>query len=336
MRPCSLIVPLLAASAPLLAQSSSASATIDATDVGCQSSNGLITGGVAVGATFDVTYDQGTGVLDVTVGNTTPVVAGESTAVITDVLFNLPPGAITSATLLSQTGSGGASPGYSLSFDADTSASPNTNSLSCLGDFNIFLDNGAGNTGGIANAAATTLSSSNPVTGPVTFSIQLAGPGAGGITAEAVLASFSTNANVQTNVGMKFQGGGFGGQESGVVGARENCRTAVYTTGNTAPGGQFDLCVTSGTGCHASLWLSLVHGPAVVRPYTIAIGLPLAAALDLGNLGLGGAGSGLCISFTLPNNPALSGLTIYATNLTYNALNPTGINFSPAFELVVN
>ncbi len=336
MRPFSLIASLLAASAPLLAQSSSALATIDATDVGCQSSNGLITGGVAVGATFDVTYDQGTGVLNVTVDNTTPVVAGESTAVITDVMFNLPPGAITSATLLSQAGSGGASPGYSLSFDADTSASPNANSLSCVGDFNVFLDNGSGNAGGIANAAATNLSTSNPVTGPVTFSIQLAGPGAGGITAEAVLASFSTNANVQTNVGMKFQGGGVGGAESGVVGSREECRTAVYATGNTAPGGQFDLCVTGGTGCHACLWLSLVAGPTIVGPYTIPVGLPLAAAFSLGNLGLGGTGNATCVSFVLPNNPALSGLTIYATNLTYYAPNPTGIDFSPAFELVVN
>ncbi len=331
-----LLLTILVATGTLCAQTSTASTTIDANGVGCQSPNGLITGGVAVGATFDVSYDASTGVLDVTVDNTTPIVAGEATATITRIHFNLPPGAITGATLLGQTGSGGATPAFSMSFDADTSAAPNPNGLGCLGDSSIALDNGNGSQGAIANAAAPNISTPNPVMGPVTFSIQLSGPGAGGIDAEAILASYATNANVDTNVGMKFQGGGIGGQESGFVGPDDLCRTALYTAGSTTPGGSFDLCVTGGYGCHACVWVSPTAGPTTVGGVTVPIGLPIAAAYDLGNFGLGGAGNVFCISYSVPNNPGLSGFTFYAVNITYNALNLTSYSFSSPIEIVIN
>jgi hypothetical protein len=330
-----LTIAILAACGTLTAQASSASTSFDANGVGCQS-NGLITGGVVVGATFDASYDRSTGVLDLTVENTTPVVSGEATATITLIHFNLPPGAITGATLISQTGISGAAPNYSLTFDANTSAGQNPNKLGCLGTFSIELDNGLGSKGAIANAAATNISTPGPVIGPVTFSIQLTGPGANGIDAESVLASFSTNANVQTNVGLKFQGGGVGGQESGFVGADDECRTALYTVGNTSPGGQFDLCVTGEDGCHACIWVSTSPGPTQVGSITVPIGLPLTSAFDLGNFGLNGAGNVFCIPYVVPNNPALSGTSFYAVNVTYNALNLAGYDFSEPYEVMIH
>jgi hypothetical protein len=107
---------------------------------------------VTPGAGITFAYDQSTGVLSVTIDNTTPVVAGEATATISEVHFNLPPGAVTGAVLANQTGAGGATPAFTLSFDADTAAAPNPNGAGCLGNFNVTLSGGA-----IANAAAWTL-----------------------------------------------------------------------------------------------------------------------------------------------------------------------------------
>lgn len=331
-----LLASLLAATGTLTAQTSTASTVINQDGVGCQFGNGWITGTVTVGADIDVSYDAATGLLDVTVENTTPIVAGQANATITEIHFNLPPGAITGATLVNQIGTGGATPNFTLSFDADTATAPNPNGVGCLGDFNISLDNGIGSQGAIANAAAPNINTPNPVLGPVTFTIQLTGPGASGVNAEAVLATISQGANLPTNVGMKFQGGGIGGQESGFVGACDFCRTAMYTTGDRSPGGQFDICVTGGFGCHACVWVSATAGPTTVGNITVPIGLPIAAAFTLGNFGLGGAGTSFCVPVSVPNNPQLSGFTFYAVNVTYNALNVVDYSFSQPIEIVIN
>jgi len=274
--------------------------------------------------------------MQVVVDNTTTPVAGEATATITRVFLNLPPNAINAASLTSQAGSGGATPAFWMAFDADTNTAPNTNAIACLGDFNIYLDAGNGSHGAIANAAALVISTPNAVLGPVTFDIQLAGPGVAGITADAILASFSLGGSHPTNVGLKFQGGGVGGQESGFVGSGDKCRMGIYTVGNTSIGQSFDICVTGDYGCHVCLWASTVPGPVLVQGIVIPIGLPLLGVWDLGNIGLGGIGNSSCLPVNVPNNPLLSGYTLYLTNITYDALNVTGYQFSEAYELTIN
>lgn len=325
---------LLTASA-LTAQSTTAATTIDTGSVGCQATPGLLTGDVAVGATATVTYDSSTGELQLDVTNDTPIIAGEATAVITDICFNLPAGAITGASLINQVGSGGATPAFTLSFDADTGAAPNPNSTACLGNFNICLDAGNGVMGAIANPAATNVTAPNTVTGPVTFTIQLTGPGTSGITAESILATISQGGSTATNFGMKFQAAGVGGNESGFVGANDECRTAVYLDNTPVVGGNFNLCVTGGYGCHACLWVSATPGPTMVGNITVPIGLPIAAAYGLGNFGLGGVGNSVCVPFSVPNTPMMSGFTFYAVNITYNALNLNGYAFSDPFTITV-
>jgi hypothetical protein len=325
-----LAVSLLAAT-PLVAQTSTASTVITHDGVGCQYGNGWLTNYVTPGAGITFAYDQSTGVLSVTIDNTTPVVAGEATATISEVHFNLPPGAVTGAVLANQTGAGGATPAFTLSFDADTAAAPNPNGAGCLGNFNVTLSGGA-----IANAAATNVATANPTIGPVTFSIQLTGPGTDGIDAEAAIATISQNATIATNVAATFQDGGVTGTDAGISGACDFCRTAMYTTGSRTPGGQFDICVSGGYGCHACVWVSATAGPTTVGNETIPIGLPIAAAWTLGNFGLAGAGNSFCIPVNVPNNPQLSGFTFHVVNITYNALNVVDYSFSAPLEIVIN
>lgn len=312
------------------AQTSTASATIDNTGYGCQNANATLTGGAPAAAVVDLSYDQSTHVLSMTVTNTTPLVAGEATATISDVYFNVPSGAITSATLLTQTGSGGATPGFTLTFTAAGT------SVACLGTYKIQLDSGTGAQGGIANAAAPLITTPNPVTGPVTFDIELSGPGADGISAGSILASSSMNGLNGSSIGMKFQGGGLGGIESGLLGSGRECVTSVYTVGATSPGQTFDLCVNGDFGCHACLWLSLTPGPVTVGSFDIPIGLPIVAAFTFGNFGFAPHGTEICVPVSVPNNPAVSGFTFYATNVTFDAFNPTAITFSPAATITIN
>ena len=331
-----LVASLLAAAAA--GQSSSAATLVNHDGVGCQGFGGRLTNGVPAGGTGTYLYDASTGVLELTIENTTPPWPGQSTATISEIFLNVPPGAVTGATLTNQVGSGGATPSFSLSFDADTSTAPNPNTADCLGDFNISLTTGLLG-GGIANPAASTIGTPNPVLGPVTFTIQLTGPGIGTIDAESFLAASSVSASpttVATNFALRFDGGGPNSQDYGYSGSCDLCRTSVYVVGQPAIGQTFDICVTGGYACHACVWLSATPGPSVAGPYTVPIGLPIAAAYTLGNFGLGNAGNSLCISFTVPNNALLRGFEFYTSNVTYYALNVQGFGFSPARKITIN
>lgn len=321
--------------APLAAQNSSSQTVINLYGLGCQGNQGYITGGVEIRATATAYYNSATGVLQMLITNDTPVVAGESTATISEIYFNFPAGAVTGATLTGQQGSGGATPGFSLSFDADTGSAPNPNSAGCLGDYNVALTLPTGASGAIANPNASNISTPNPVTGPVTFTMQLTGPGTSGMDAEAIIATISQGGTTSTNVSMKFQGGGVGGQESGYVGTCDECRTSIYTVGSTSVGATFDLCVTGGYGCHACVWVSGTPGPTNVGGITVPVGLPIAAAWDLGNFGLGNVGNSVCIPVNVPNNTQLSGFQFYVANITYNALNLNGYQFSAPFTVTI-
>jgi hypothetical protein len=267
---------VLLVAASLAAQTSTASTVVDQFGNGCQGPNGFLTGGAVGTAEITVNYDAGTGIAEIVVDNITPVVAGEATAVITEVYLNLPAGAVSSAMLMSQAGAGGATPAFTLTFDADTGDAPNANSVACFGDFNIGLDNGNGVHRAIANAAGTT-SAPNPVIGPVTFELQLAGPGTGGIDAEGILASFSMGApSHESNATVKFQSAGVNGEESGFVGSGDLCRTSVYSVGTPQIGHTIDICITGGSGCHACLWISDIPGPFMTPlGFEVPIGLPL-------------------------------------------------------------
>ena len=336
MRTTLAILTALLAATSLVAQNSSASTLINEFGLGCQGLGGRLTGGVVINSTVGMAYNSATGVLQVSVNNNTPIVAGESTATISEVHINFPNGAVTGATLNSQAGSGGATPAFTMSFDADSAAAPNPNAAGCLGDFNLTLSAGANGAGGIANPAATSIATANPVFGPVTFELQLTGPGTTGVDAEAIIATISQGSPSATSVALKFEGGGLQGQEGGYVGSCDQCRTSIYTVGQTTVGSTFDLCVTGGFGCHSCMWISATPGPTIVQGVTVPVGWPIAAAWELGNFGIGGTGNYACIPFSVPNNAQLQGFEFYVANLTYNALNLQGYAFSPGFTVTIN
>tara|TARA_R110002072_G_scaffold46591_6_gene128933 strand:+ start:6 stop:1016 length:1011 start_codon:yes stop_codon:yes gene_type:complete len=336
MRTTLAILTALLAATSLVAQNSSASTLINEFGLGCQGLGGRLTGGVVINSTVGMAYNAATGVLQVSVNNNTPIVAGESTATISEVHINFPNGAVTGATLNSQAGSGGATPAFTMSFDADSAAAPNPNAAGCLGDFNLTLSAGANGAGGIANPAATSIATANPVFGPVTFELQLTGPGTTGVDAEAIIATISQGSPSATSVALKWDGGGVQGQENGYVGSCDQCRTSIYTTGQTSIGSTFNLCATGGFGCHACIWISATPGPTIVQGVTIPVGFPIAAAWTLGNFGIGGTGNSQCISISVPNNSQLQGFEFYTANVTFNALNVQGYGFSPQFTVRIN
>ena len=75
--------------------------------------------GQEASGTAAFSYDGATQVLTLTVTNTSPIVAGQNNPVLRRIYVNLPPLACTGATLISQTGAGGAVPAFQLSVDTD-------------------------------------------------------------------------------------------------------------------------------------------------------------------------------------------------------------------------
>lgn len=335
MRKTLAVLATLLASTTLAAQTSYASTTINYNGLGCQGLGGRLTNGVVVNSIVSMSYDKATQILQVTVNNDTPIVAGESTATVSEVHINFPNGSVTGATLTNQTGAGGATPNFTMSFDADTGVSPNPNIAGCLGYFNVTLSAGPNGAGGIANPQATNIVAANPVLGPATFELQLSGPGTSGIDAEAIIATISQGSLDATNVALRYEGGGAQGQDVGYVGSCDECRTSIYTVGQTAIGQTFDLCATGGFGCHACIWISATPGPTFLQGVTIPIGLPIAAAWTLGNFGIGGTANFDCIQVPVPNNTQLQGFQFYVANVTYNALNLQGYDFSPSFTVTI-
>src|SRR5262245_25889009 len=103
------------------------------------------------------TYDSSIARLQVQVENTTPDVPGDLNPVMSSVFFNVPHGAITGMTLVSQTGgSNGATPAFSFVFDADVANAPNPNTADGLGAYTCGLyEPSGGGVEGIANPAAS-------------------------------------------------------------------------------------------------------------------------------------------------------------------------------------
>jgi hypothetical protein len=218
-------------------------------------------------------------------------------------------------------------------FDADTATKPNPNKRNCFGYFNIQLAV-QGIQGAIGNPSADTYNAppGSVVIGPVTFRIQLEGPGVHTLTSSSFATATSIGGQPNVNVAVKFQAGGTSG-ESGTLGNGGSCPSGFFVRGTPRLGQHIDICIVGAEGCHGCPWASMTEGPVVVAGITIPIGLPILAVFDLGVFANGV--NELCIPVDIPNNPALVGSTFYFTSLGYPGSNASAFAFSPAFRLVI-
>lgn len=292
---------------------------------GCQGGDDppTLSGGVPAGATYDVSYDPSTSRMTLTVTNTSPIVADQATPLLTRIFLNTPPGAISAATLIQQSGAGGATPDFELEFGSERAG--------CIGDFELCLETRGGVSGGIANAAAIRVGGppGAAVIGPATFVIQLSGPGAANIHARAITYGYSENgARAATHAAAKFQAAGASANESGWIGAPthvEDCATSIWLTSEPRIGTTVTLCRNGQLGCHDCMWVSLLPGPTQVGDIVAPIGFPLLAVLT----GTFFTQMPLCFPIQIPGDPALSGLPIYFVLATTDSTASFGI---PAFS----
>jgi hypothetical protein len=183
---------------------------------------GLLDDGLTPGAArFEYTLDDVASTFTVEVFNVSPVTVGIENPVLSAVYFNVPP-QISAMSLMTQTGSGGATPAFSLTFDANLNTGPNPNGTGRFGAFAACLDNGGGVSGSISNPLADTLGvpPGSDVIGPVTFVFSLTGD-LTGLTANHFAMSYSTTppGDVPMTAAAKFQSGGVAGS-SGTISAR--------------------------------------------------------------------------------------------------------------------
>jgi hypothetical protein len=184
---------------------------------GCQDPSGspTLSNGDLASATIDYAYDPVAEQLTLVVTNTSPVVAESRNALITNIYFNFPAG-VTGASLVSQTGSGGAAADFNLV------AGPVL--ANCFGSFSAALSTSSGNIrGGIANAAAPLVGGppGTAVIGPVTFVLDIATGAV--LTAQDFADAQSAGGAYSTGAAMKFQGSGVNGEASGTLGAGPLC-----------------------------------------------------------------------------------------------------------------
>lgn len=331
----------LALIAPLAAQNlTTHSLTVGgAGALGCQGPEDppTLSNGTLASAQLDLTYEQATHQLTLVVTNTSLVVAGEPNPVVTDVGLNVPPGTITSATLLSQNAASGATPSFALAFDPDPTAKPSSK-YSCLGNFSIDL---ASASGGIGNASATTFAvpAGALSIGPATLVLRLDGPGADFLTAYIIAVGFSQRAPLAPANGVcKFQAGGSSGEGSGFLSTTSpavvGCQQSVFIGASPTIGTTVNFCVSAAPAC-TGCWIgSLFPGPVQVGPINLPIGVPLLFEVML-QLPVS---ANVCFPLAIPSNQNLVGVTVYLTFATLNtaAPPPSGLgllNFSPRFDV---
>jgi len=291
---------------------------------GCQNGDNppTLTGHVPASATFEFSYDQASHELKLVVTNTSEVVANSYTPLLTRMYFNLPPDAVSSIELVDQVGSGGAAPDFKLDSGSLSAA--------CFGYFDVRISPDTSRLHGIANAAATQVGS-GAVTGPVTFTMKLAGPGAGGIDATAIAHGFSSHAPSHTaNGAAKFQAGGRKGCDSGYIGTGKECATSMYVLGEPKIGETIQFCQSGSKCCHDCLWISLDPGPTVIGGYVIPVGLPLVFSADFGRFG----SKPTCLPLSIPNDPLLSGLSIYFAIATFRT-GSMNVSFGNGYKLTI-
>ncbi|MCA8951713.1 MAG: hypothetical protein KDE27_19550 [Planctomycetes bacterium] len=273
---------LLALANPMFAQSSNSCLPIGKHGAfGCQDPNSpVITNGVVATGDVDLTYDPNTGLLDIVVENTSPIVSGETNPVITRLAFNLPSGTVDAVHLVSQSGTGGATPDFDLDYDGSQSQH-----MGCLGYFDVELSV-QGIQGGIGNPNASSFAHPTVVLGPVTFELLLQGPGIGSLTSLQIATATSQGGHPDVALALKFQGGGVNGAESGWVSNGLVCCPNSATV---------DIV---GQGCAPT---------GLTVPTLTAIGVPM-------------PGEPLGVDVSSPSTPNGLGLLAYGFSITYDPI----------------
>lgn len=313
-----------------ICQSTSTSITVGGPGAtGC--SNGTLTNGQPGSATVDFTYDRGTHLLTVVVENTSPVIPGLKNPLITRLFFNLPHRAVTSANLISQTPASGTM-NWDFDYDVDLT---NGSSLSaaCMGDWGVRLKTPNGINTAIANANATDFASSNYVLGPVTFVIEIVGPGAGNLTAGAFSSSLSS-AGDQANVVMHFQGGGTDGGISGWIANNEGCSAGTWYVGEPRINSTIEFVQTSSDGCYGCIIASLDPGPTTAFGVTVPVGLPY-VIITSALFPFGSPTNTQVTPVVIPDNPFLVGFTFYGCVVTVDIATQSMFSVSDQFVLTV-
>ncbi len=269
-------------------------------------------------ATADVqfTYDDATHTLTLLVENTSPVALGVPNPLLTSLHFNVPHGAVSGLSLVSQTGTAGATPDWSLVFDPDNTVSPHPAKLGCLGAFNARLFHG-GTTNAIANAAATTIAArpGSWVVGPVTFVLDVTTAPGAVLDASDFANAFSHNppGDVQVNLGAYFKKGG-PNKKKGRLSGGAQCEPSAFTYGTPNLGGTVTFVLSGAPGCCGCVGLSAGPGPSVF-PNVIGsppVVIPLAAPIFVEIPTTAFAeDTAVSVAAVIPNNSALLGSTFY-------------------------
>lgn len=319
--------------AALCAQVTTNTLTIgEAGAIGCQgpSDPPTLTGGVLASATYTLSYDQATRRMTLTIDNTSTVVSGEATPLLTKAFLNLPADTVTHAILVSQSAPGVVQPDFELDLDMEDDGA------GCLGDFELELETRHGVRGGIANPAATRVGGpvGAAVIGPATFVIEFVGPGAASLNARAISYGWSdAGRRPAVNAGAKFQAGGANAEESGYLGSTTSipdCATSMWLVGDPRVGTTVTFCRNGQRGCHDCLWVSLFPGPTSVGGITAPIGLPLLLVLS----GDVFTQLPLCLPLSIPGDTGLIGLQVYfvlATAQTGGGLGIPTYSFGDVF-----
>jgi hypothetical protein len=292
-------------------------------------------GGVLASGTIGYAYDEATGILTLTVANDSPVTMGVPNPLITKVWINLPHLAVSGVSLLSQSGSGGASPSFELSFDTNNLDEVGSIPANCFGKMGLLLATSGGSIqGGIANPAADTLPgpSGAAVIGPVTFTLQITGPGADSLTADAFAASLSANppGSMQVNAAFKFQGGGID-EESGTIGDGPGCRVGGWIVGEPNIGNTVQFVMDTPEGCHGCIVASGDPGPTMFGSLTVPIGMPMVPIMIVTTA----PPTPTVLDLAIPNDPNLVGVTIYFVVAAIDPMTLTGLNITDQFSVTI-
>lgn len=297
---------------------------------GC--SGGVMTNGQPATATIDFTYDAGTQTLSVGLTNTSPAFPGLKVPVITRFFFNLPHGALTSMTLLSQSAASGPL-NWDFDYDVNIFNGSGINS-GCMGDWGVRLKTPNGVGEGIANAAElANTATSGYATGPALFAFHCSGPGAANLTAGAFAASLSANSD-KANALIHFQGGGTDGGISGWIANNEECSAGAWFIGEPRINSTVDFVQTSANGCYGCIIASLDPGPTVFGNLVAPVGLPYIVITSA--LFPNGSGNNTqTVGVYVPNQSFLVGVTFYCCVVTVDLATQTQFSISDQFTVTI-
>lgn len=266
-------------------------------------------------ASVQFTYDAGTTTLTLAVNNTSPVTTGVVNPVMTSLYFNVPVGAVNAIALTGQSAAGATQPAWTMTWDSDLQALPNPNFVFPFGRFNACLFGNPSN--GIANPAADTLAvpPGSEILGPVTFTFQVT-PSTGATLNAGTFAnafSITTAAGKNVNTAAHFNLDACGGA-SGCLTNAPSCNPAAFMTGSPRIGCTVKFTMSAAPGCAGCLAVSPNPGPTIVSlpAPTGMLSIPVGNPMEV-VIGTSLVPSATVVSqwFTIPNDIALVGLTIY-------------------------